>query len=70
MNPVIYPDWWGHEEDLKQGRVKVAKRLKSADPAKAKVHRTINRHAEDSLDKRLRDVYDRDSGEKYYYASK
>jgi hypothetical protein len=65
LNPVIYPEWWGHEEDIKHGRVKVAKRLKSADPAKAKINRAINRHAEDSLDKRLRNVYDKDSGEKY-----
>ena len=66
LNPVIYPDWWGHEDDgqAMYGRKRVPKRLKSADPARAKVYRAINRHAEDTLDKRLRNVYD---GKENYY---
>ena len=61
LNPVIYPDWWGHEEETTdchgQRYIRVPKRLASADPAKAKINRAVHRHAEDDLDRRLRRVY-------------
>lgn len=60
MNPRVYPEWWGEEETSPKrgGQFKCPKRLKSADPCKAKINKAIKRHCEDSLDKRLRMVYE------------
>jgi L-lactate utilization protein LutC len=56
----VYPEWWGNEvyPDQSGNRHKPVKRIRSADPNKAKINRAIKRHAEDSLDKRLRMVYE------------
>lgn len=60
INRVVYPTWWGDSDD-EGGQAQVArpvKRLRSADPAKARINRNIARHAEDELDKRLREVHE------------
>ena len=63
INPKIYPEWWGEEPEAESPakhtqHFKVPKRLRSADPCKAKINKAIKRHCEDSLDKRLRMVYE------------
>jgi hypothetical protein len=62
INPKIYPEWWGEEPEEESPDLKNRgpKRLKSADPSKAKINKAIKRHCEDSLDKRLRMVYEKD----------
>jgi len=62
VNPRVYPEWWGEEDASpnRSGKFKCPKRLKSADPCKAKINKAIKRHCEDSLDKRLRMVYEAD----------
>ena len=64
INPVVYPSWWGQEEEVdpfyyRRDRKNIPKRLKSADIHKAKVHRNVARHCEDTLDRRLRQVHER-----------
>lgn len=65
LNPKVYPDWWGEETSSPNlgDRFHRPKRLRSADPCKAKINRAIKRHCEDSLDKRLRKVYESEFNE-------
>ena len=62
LNPNVYPSWWGDENEIDPAyyhhRRNIPKRLKSADPLKAKINRNVARHAEDNLDKRLRQVHE------------
>jgi len=67
LNPIIYPDWWGHEYDATAANddrtyIKAPKRLRSEDPCKAHIiNKNVRKHMEDSLDKRLRHVYDKNT---------
>ena len=61
LNPVIYPQWWGEDQEIDSGYYRrnkkhIPKRLKSADAYKAKVYRPTAKHYEDTLDRRLRQV--------------
>lgn len=53
-----YPSWWANEEDIKKGYSEhnKSKQPMVVDPVRAKVHKNLNRYAEDSLDARLRNV--------------
>jgi hypothetical protein len=79
MNPQIYPEWWGIEDNnsspsakmgRKGSRFVLPKRLKSADPAKAKINKAIARHCEDSLDKRLRMVHEKEENRANHSSSR
>ena len=59
LNPVIYPEWWGQDEEIdpsyyRRDKKNIPKRLKSADIHKAGYNRHVARHCEDTLDRRLR----------------
>lgn len=58
INRIVYPTWWCADDDQEgeQKTAKPIKRLRSADPAKARINKYVARHTEDSLDKRLRAV--------------
>jgi len=63
LNPVIYPTWWGNEDEIdpayyRRDRQHIPKRLKSADVGKAKVFKPIAKHCEDTIDRRLRQVHE------------
>lgn len=67
---MVYPSWWfGYDEievqnmkkkiaqdDEQQDEPAINSTAGIADPSRAKVHKTLNRYAEDSLDARLRNV--------------
>ena len=63
LNPVIYPQWWGEDNEVdaayyRRDRQHIPKRLKSADGFKARVYKPVAKHLEDTLDRRLRKVHE------------
>jgi len=64
MRPVVYPSWWGDDAEkeaegaanLRSKVNKSPKRLRSADPVKARYNNNVARYGEDDLDRRLREV--------------
>jgi len=65
---MIYPSWWGEDNEVDPGYYRrdkshIPKRLKSADLSKAKVYRHVAKHCEDTLDRRLRQVHESGKGD-------
>lgn len=59
VNPVVYPSWWGEAQEIdpsyyRHDRQNIPKRLKSAEAYRGKVFRSVAKHCEDTLDRRLR----------------
>ena len=59
INPVVYPSWWGEAQEVdptyyRRNSQHIPKRLKSAEAYKGKVYKSVAKHCEDTLDRRLR----------------
>lgn len=55
-NKMQYPSWWQGADEIQEQQARGHHEPPVVNQAKAKVHKTLNRYAEDSLDARLRQV--------------
>ena len=51
-----YPSWWQGADEIQEQQARGHHEPPVVNQAKARVHKTLNRYAEDSLDARLRQV--------------